>query len=145
MYRSLRSSPIACALVAFLGIACHRGNTTTDGGALPPPSFLEVDNLNRLDVVIYLLRDGVTRRLGSASSFKVTRFELRLPPTSLGDIRFVAEPTGARSGFTRRATSDMVVVKPGYIVLWRLESDLQRSMIEVRAAGTAEPDSAAAH
>ena len=131
MHRSLRLSPLLCALVG-LSIACHRGSAAGGTGALLP-SFLEVDNLNRLDVVVYLVRDGVTSRLGSASSFRVTRFELALPPTSVGDMRFLAEPTGARSGFTRRVTSDMVVVKPGYIVRWRLESDLQRSFIEVRA------------
>lgn len=96
------------------------------------PAVLQVENLNRLDVVIYLVRDGVTRRLGTANSFRQTSFDLALPPGALGDMRFIAEPTGARSGFTYRVMSDMVVAKPGYVIIWRLESDLQRSVIEVR-------------
>lgn len=126
------------ALIVLLAAGCARATQKREEGAaegpvMDVPARIEVENLNRLDIVIYQIADGRTLRLGRARAFETSTFDLRVARVTMTDVRFIAEPTGARSGFTQRHTSDRVSVRGGDLVVWRLESGLERSIIEVRA------------
>lgn len=101
------------------------------GGERPVPSLparLQVENQNWLDVVIYVVHDGQTSRLGSATAAKTTDFMLRSSVLGqLGTIQLIADPVGAPNGIT----SPTIVVKPGARVVWTLQKDLARSSLSV--------------
>ena len=94
-----------------------------------------VENHNFLDVVLWLSRDGQRTRLGQVSS-SATR-EFAIPARVFragGDVRLQAvaigtrgELAGANLGRANSVTTERLVLRPGQLVLWTLESDLRRS------------------
>src|SRR5215208_4009415 len=135
-------SPVStAALVMFsisLGAACaSRGTPGSTGPAAPPPplSFeqapvvLTVENHNWQDIVVYAVYDGSRSRLGMITTARTVSF--RLPPRLIGrsgNLYFIADPIGA----SKRFESEMVVVQPGQIISWTLETGLERSSISIR-------------
>jgi hypothetical protein len=116
----LVSSPLS-------GCASHHGTTQTTAAAVNTPVDLEVENHNWSDIVIYLVRGTQRQRLGMVSALSKTVFTFpyrRLG--SGGDARFSAHAIGG-GGYT----SETVLVQPGQMLKWTLESDLSRSSLAV--------------
>jgi len=123
------------ALVALLlgGSGCfifHRGKPES------PPAFavpegeiaLSVTNHNYLDVVIYVLHDGVQTRVGTVTGSSSAMFYL--PGRLLGqgrEIRLLGDAIGNNA----YASTDILVVQQGQYIEWTLETDLRRSSVGV--------------
>jgi hypothetical protein len=89
---------------------------------------LEVTNHNYLDVIISVVHDGQSTRVGTAGGSSATSFAL--PPRLLGqgrEIRLIGHPIGGEGS----VITETVVVQPGQYIEWTLESDLKRSSIGV--------------
>ncbi len=126
---------LRAALVALLlgGSGCfifHRGKPES------PPAFavpegeiaLSVTNHNYLDVVIYVLHDGVQTRVGTVTGSSSAMFYL--PGRLLGqgrEIRLLGDAIGNNA----YATTDILVVQQGQYIEWTLETDLRRSSVGV--------------
>ena len=101
-----------------------------------PPAFavpegeiaLSVTNHNYLDVVIYVLHDGVQTRVGTVTGSSSAMFYL--PGRLLGqgrEIRLLGDAIGNNA----YATTDILVVQQGQYIEWTLETDLRRSSVGV--------------
>jgi hypothetical protein len=125
----------AAGLVLILSAAVGSVSCSHHGGtAGPSPSPanedvpLEVTNHNWLDVIIFVVHDGQSTRVGTANASSSVSFAL--PARLLGqgrEIRLVGHPIGASGA----VITESVVVQPGQYVEWTLESDLRRSAIGV--------------
>jgi len=89
---------------------------------------LNVTNHNYLDVVVYVLHDGLQTRVGTATGSSSTVFFL--PSRLLGqgrEIQLLGDPIGS----TAYAITPTLVVQRGQYIEWTLETDLQRSSVGV--------------
>ena len=125
---ALRPAYMALALLLLVGPACFGRKP----GARPAADFREVAlrvlNHANLDVVIYLVHDGVRTRIGTVTAASSAAFIL--PVTSLGqgrEIRLFGDPIGGRD----HAETEQIVVQPGQQIEWTLESELRRSSVAV--------------
>jgi hypothetical protein len=129
-YSLVRHTCQVLFLVALPLSACHHA---APGRAHPAPEGttdvpLEIANHNWLDVIIYVVRDGQSTRVGIASASSSASFTL--PARLLGqgrEIRLWGHPIGGTGG----TLTESVVVQPGQWIEWTLESDLSRSAIGV--------------
>src|SRR5438552_10828028 len=123
------------ALVALLlgGSGCfifHRGKPES------PPAFavpegeiaLSVTNHNYLDVVVYVLHDGIQTRVGTVTGSSSTVFFL--PTRLLGQGREI-QLYGDAIGNDSYARTEIIVVQRGQYIEWTLETDLRRSSVGV--------------
>jgi hypothetical protein len=137
MRQPVRRSPVqrssALLLLALvLSAGCHRASEDSDRTPAPAAQInevpLEVVNHHWLDVTIYVVRDGQPARVGIANATSSASFVL---PSRLlgqgGEVRLLGRPIGGSEG----AVSETVVVQPGQLIEWTLESDLSRSTIGV--------------
>lgn len=124
----------AALLFLFMGSTAGGCSHHASPGRGPPPSEanadipLEITNHNWLDIVISVVHDGQTTRVGTAYGTSSAR--LALPARLLGqgrEIRLVGHPIGGSGS----VITEPVVVQPGQSIEWTLESDLQRSSIGV--------------
>jgi hypothetical protein len=116
--------------VAVIGlIECH-----------PPPAIpasvpgdaqeisISVVNRNRLDVMVYVVHDGLRTRLGLATASTTTNFNLALRMLGAGkEYRLIADPIGLRIV----VTSETLHALAGDEVTWSLEDSFARSTIVV--------------
>jgi hypothetical protein len=133
---SVRALRLRAALAAllFAAPACFVFNRASK--AAPPPAIeapegeiaLSVTNHNYLDVVIYVLHDGLHTRVGTVTGSSAT--VLFLPMRLLGHGREI-ELYGDAIGNEAYARTDILVVQPGQYIEWTLESDLRRSSVGV--------------
>jgi hypothetical protein len=122
-----------CFLVLPAGAAAclHHSEPAAGSTGPAPPSedvALEIANHNWLDVTIYVLHDGQSTRVGTASASSSASFSL--PAHLLGqgrEIRLIGHPIGGSGA----VITETFVVQPGQYVEWTLESDLNRSAIGV--------------
>jgi hypothetical protein len=87
-----------------------------------------VDNHNWSDIVIYLMRGTQAQRLGMVTA--LSTIEFAFPYSSLnsgGNLRLKAYPIGGPGPYT----SEDLVVQPGQMIKWTLESDLSRSFLAI--------------
>ncbi len=89
---------------------------------------LSVTNHNYLDVVIYVLHDGVQTRVGMVTGSSST--VLFLPVRLLGQGREI-QLLGDAIGNDTYARTDILVVQAGQYIEWTLETDLRRSSVGV--------------
>jgi hypothetical protein len=127
---ALRPAYMALALLLLVGPACFGRKP----GAGPAADFgegevaLRVLNHATLDVVIYLVHDGVRTRVGTVTAASSAAFIL--PVHSLGqgrEIRLFGDPIGGRD----HAETEQIVVQPGQQIEWTLEPELRRSSVAV--------------
>ena len=133
---SVRTLRLRAALAALLlaAPACFVFNRASQ--AAPSPAIeapegeiaLSVTNHNYLDVVIYVLHDGLHTRVGTVTGSSATVFFL--PMRLLGHGREI-ELYGDAIGNEAYARTDILVVQPGQYIEWTLESDLRRSSVGV--------------
>lgn len=89
---------------------------------------LNVVNHNYLDVVIYVVHDGVQTRVGTATGSSATL--VFLPSRLLGQGREI-QLRGSAIGSRAYALTEILVVQPGQYIEWTLETDLLRSSVGV--------------
>jgi len=131
--RALRLRAVLAALL-LAAPACfvfNRGSKAAAAPAIEAPEgeiALSVTNHNYLDVVIYVLHDGLHTRVGTVTGSSATVFFL--PMRLLGHGREI-ELYGDAIGNEAYARTDILVVQPGQYIEWTLESDLRRSSVGV--------------
>jgi hypothetical protein len=89
---------------------------------------LQVNNHNYLDVVVYVLHDGLRTRIGTVTGSSAEMFTL--PPRLLGqghEIQLYGDPIGSEDF----AMTERLQVQAGQFIEWTLESDLRRSSVGV--------------
>ncbi len=133
---SVRTLRLRAALAALLlaAPACfvfNRGSKAPASPAIDVPEgeiALSVTNHNYLDVVVYVLHDGVHTRVGTVMGSSAAVFFL--PVRLLGHGREIAL-YGDAIGNEAYARTDILVVQRGQYIEWTLESDLRRSSVAV--------------
>src|SRR6266508_6014288 len=131
---SVRTLRLRAALAALLlaAPACfvfNRGSKAPASPAIDVPEgeiALSVTNHNYLDVVVYVLHDGVHTRVGTVMGSSAAVFFL--PVRLLGHGREI-ELYGDAIGNEAYARTDILVVQRGQYIEWTLESDLRRSSV----------------
>ncbi len=89
---------------------------------------LTVTNHNYLDVVVYVLHDGLQTRVGTVTGSSSTVFFLPARLLGLGrEIRLLGDAIG-NDAYT---STDILVVQRGQYIEWTLETDLRRSSVGV--------------
>jgi hypothetical protein len=107
-------------------------------GCHPPPATpasvlddateisIRVVNRNRLDVMVYVVHDGLRTRLGLAPASMATDFNLALRLLGAGkEYRLVADPIGLRIV----VTTETLHAVAGDEVTWSLEDSFARSTV----------------
>ena len=130
----MRRTRIALLALLLMAPACfvfNRGNKATPAPALDVPEgeiALNVTNHNYLDVVVYVLHDGLQTRVGTATGSTSSLFFL--PARLLGQGREI-QLLGEAIGNDTFARTDILVVQRGQYIDWTLETDLRRSSVGV--------------
>jgi len=89
---------------------------------------LTVTNHNYLDVVVYVLHDGVRTRVGTVTGSSSAVFFLPVRLLGLGrEIQLYGDAIG-NDAFAR---TERLIVQPGQYIEWTLETDLRRSSVGV--------------
>ncbi len=124
----------ALAALLLAATACfvfNRGRTAAPPSALDVPEgevALSVTNHNYLDVVVYVLHDGLQTRVGTVTGSSSTVFFL--PARLLGqgrEIRLYGDAIGSDA----YARTELLIVQRGQYIEWTLETDLRRSSVGV--------------
>jgi len=131
--RALRL-PAALAVLLLAAPACFIFNR--EGKAAPSPAMdvpegeiaLSVTNHNYLDVVVFVLHDGVQTRVGTVTGSSSSVFFL--PVRLLGQGREI-RLLGDAIGNDAYASTDILIVQRGQYIEWTLETDLRRSSVGV--------------
>jgi hypothetical protein len=124
----------ALAVLLFAVSACfifNRGSKAAAAPAIDVPEgeiALSVTNHNYLDVVVYVLHDGLQTRVGTVTGSSSTVFFL--PARLLGQAREI-QLLGDAIGNDAYARTDILVVQRGQYIEWTLETDLRRSSVGV--------------
>ena len=124
----------ALAVLLLAAPACFVFNRGSR--AAPPPAFdvpegeiaLSVTNHNYLDVVIYVLHDGLQTRVGTVTGSSSAVFFL--PARLLGQAREI-RLFGDAVGSDAFARTEILIVQRGQYIEWTLETDLRRSSVGV--------------
>ena len=125
---------VALAALLLAAPACfvfNRGSKAAPSLAIDAPEgeiALSVTNHNYLDVVIYVLHDGLQTRVGTVTGSSSAVFFL--PARLLGlarEIRLYGDAIGSDA----YARTDILVVQRGQYIEWTLETDLRRSSVGV--------------
>jgi hypothetical protein len=109
----------------------NRGSKATPSPAIDIPEgeiALSVTNHNYLDVVVYVLHDGLQTRVGTVTGSSSTVFFVPGRLLGLGrELRLYGRAIGS-DAFAR---TDILIVQPGQYIEWTLETDLRRSSVGV--------------
>ena len=124
----LRTTLLALFLVCPAGCIFNRSNQPTAAEDPEGEIALNVTNHNYLDVVVYVIHDGVQTRVGTVTGSSSTVFFL--PTRLLGQGRQI-QLYGDAIGNDTYARTDVLVVQRGQYIEWTLETDLQRSSVGV--------------
>ena len=133
--RSATSRLRLALLVALLAApACflfNRGHDANAARALDIPEgeiALNVTNHNYLDVVIYVLHDGLQTRVGTVTGSSSAVFFLSAHLLGQGrEIQLLGDAIGSDA----YARTSILVVQRGQYIEWTLETDLTRSSVGV--------------
>jgi hypothetical protein len=133
---SVRTLRLRAALTALLlaAPACFVFNRASKAPAAPAIDVpegeiaLTVTNHNYLDVVVYVLHDGLQTRVGTVTGSSSTVFFL--PARLLGLGREI-ELYGDAIGNDAYARTERLIVQRGQYIEWTLETDLRRSSVGV--------------
>jgi len=124
----------ALAILLFAAPACFIFNR--ESKAAPAPAIdvpegeiaLSVTNHNYLDVVVYVLHDGLQTRVWTVTGSSSQVFYLRARLLGMGrEIQLLGHPIGGQAV----ARTETLVVQPGQYIEWTLETDLARSSVGV--------------
>jgi hypothetical protein len=132
--QSVWSRPRIPRLLVILAMiaapACAAGGADGEEGvpAPAPRVFIEVENHNWADIVVYAVQNGMRTRLGMVTSMSRERFPV---PVGLfattGNVQLLADPIGGATPFL----FPPVMVQQGQRVELRLENHLPLSSVSV--------------
>jgi len=127
-----RATALLLPVAATACFVFNRGHTPGQESATiyTPESeiALSVTNHNYLDVVVYVVHDGVRTRVGMVNGSSSTVFFLPIRLLGQGrEIRLFGNAIGNGS----YAATDVLVVQRGQYIEWTLETDLGRSSVGV--------------
>jgi len=118
-------------LAAFAAPACAGGGLGVGEEGVPAPArqvYVEVENYNWADVVVYAVRQGTRMRLGMVTSMGRERFALPAGVLAAGaDLHLIADPIGGDAPYV----FPPVMVQRGQRVELRLENNLRLSSVAV--------------
>jgi hypothetical protein len=121
----------ALLLAAPACFVFNRGNKAAASPAFDVPEgeiALTVTNHNYLDVVIYVLHDGLQTRVGTVTGSSSALFFLRERLLGMGhELQLYGRAIGS-DAFSRTQT---LIIQPGQYIEWTLETDLRRSSVGV--------------
>jgi hypothetical protein len=127
----LRAALAALVLAAPACFLFNRGNNTARTPVFDVPEgeiALSVTNHNYLDVVIYVLHDGLQTRIGTVTGSSSALLFLRARLLGMGhDLQLYGRAIGS-DAFARTQT---LIIQPGQYIDWTLETDLRRSSVGV--------------
>jgi hypothetical protein len=129
---NLARAPSRALLLSLLLLpACSRHAMSDDSEPRPTrdtPVSVEVENHNWSDMVIYLDRGQLSRRLGTVTSQSTAIFSFPfLQLGNTGNARLRADPIGNLRSFS----SEDLNVQPGQTIKWTIENDIDRSFLGV--------------
>lgn len=122
--------PLLTLLAATLLLAgCTTGRRSTPAGsARIEPSSLIIRNNHWSDVTIWVMTGGQRNRLGTVTAARSARFTFpRYTLNYSGEVRLIANALAD----ARPLVTETIVLQPGSVVEWTLESSLQRSSLAV--------------
>jgi len=135
MPRAFRStevrSPVSTCLILLLASgACARHSAESGDVAYRSRSeiSLVVENHHWNDVVVSVVHDGVSERVGLATATKTSTFFF--PSRRLGSSGLI-QLRGHAVGAPDDHTTEAFLIQPGQEVQWTLESDLAHSSVAV--------------
>jgi hypothetical protein len=124
----IRRAPLVALL---LGAAACSRNAPPD--LEPDPRFdpipVHVRNDNFLDVNVFVVAGGMSRRLGQVTGNSEADFSIAWSVASGQSVALMATPIGGRGS----AYSGALTVGPGQMIDFRIGSVLRQSMATVRA------------
>ena len=126
--------PAAFAVLLFAAPGCFIFNRESKAAPSPATNVpegeiaLSVTNHNYLDVVVYVLHDGLQTRVGTVTGSSST--VLFLAARLLGQAREI-QLYGHAIGSDANVRTDILIVQPGQYIEWTLETDLRRSSVGV--------------
>jgi hypothetical protein len=125
LIRLLTASYLLLAATSACGSARHSKQSPSPGSS---EILLEVENHHWNDIVIYLMNENQSQRLGTVSGVSTDRFVFPYRQIATGGkVRLRAQPVGGQRSFT----SEDVLIQSGQGLKWILESDLKRSTLTV--------------
>lgn len=127
----LRLAVASCAWLSAApscGLIFGRPAAEEDSSPDATQVSVEIESHNWSDIVIYLMRGTQAQRLGMVTSLSTIQFAFPYQSLSAGgNLRLKAYPIGGPGAFT----SEDLVVQPGQLIKWTLESDLSRSFLAI--------------
>jgi len=120
----------SCWLLLLGAFACARQSSQSGSVTSGPLSeiSLVVENHHWNDVVVSVVHDGVTERVGMATATKTSTFFF--PSRRLGTSGLI-QLRGHAVGAPDSHTTEKFLVQPGQEIQWTLESDLAHSSVAV--------------
>lgn len=127
--RWARWSRVVLAALAVAGaVACSRNpQPEIEDGISRDPIVVHVKNENFLDMNMYAVSSGATRRLGTVTGNGSGEFSVPWSFASASGIVIVAQPIGSRGS----ASSPSLNVGPGQVVEFKVGSTLRLSTATV--------------
>lgn len=127
-----RPFPASAFAALLLAAACHRGGRPERPGptirVTEQEFVLKVINHHWLDVDVFILQNGQRTHVGTITATASQTFIL--PAHLLGASRQIALVADA-IGSPAVVRSETLLVQPGQIIEWTLETDLRRSSVGV--------------
>jgi hypothetical protein len=126
-YRAARVFAAGSMLLALAG--CSRNKQLeSEMEPRPDPIPVLVKNENFLDVNVFVIAGGVTRRLGLVSGNSSSQFTIAWSIANAAGVTLTAQPIGSNG----RASSGSLNVSPGQIIEFKIGSVLRQSVATVR-------------
>lgn len=130
--RSVPNIRVGTVLAVLLVVACFFNRSKSSGAAafeVPAGEIaLSVTNHNYLDVVIYILHQGQSTRVGTVTGSSSYTFYVPMRLFGQGrEIQLVGDAIGSDAV----ARTEILIIRPGQFIEWTLETDLRRSSVGV--------------
>ena len=132
----IRSPRITAILLAAALAGCvvsarrPEGTESAGTAAEPVKTEVRVTNHNWANITVYIVHAGARAvRLGLVTSMTTRTFTVPADVIGYGrNLYLLADPVGALAPFV----SEQVEVRPGDLLDWRLENNLEQSALSVR-------------
>jgi len=116
------------AALAVLSAACSRNpEPDIDDGISRDPIVIHVKNENFLDMNVFVVASGASRRLGTVTGNGSGEFNVPWSFGSASGIVVVAQPIGSRGS----ASSPSLNVSPGQVIEFKVGSTLRQTTATV--------------
>jgi len=123
---SLRVRAVILTL-AMVAACAHKNSPNEELEPPPDPIALHVKNENFLDMNVYVVSSGASRRLGTVTGNGSGEFSVPWSFGSASGIVLVAQPIGSRGN----AQSPSLNVSPGQVVEFKVGSTLRQTTATV--------------